>query len=282
MGWGGRAAEFVCVSAPWFVVDANLPGIFLRRTPSPLHFLVTVAGDRSPTMAQQPKNNIRNVCWATNSRGNPCGKKCSTRKEASGIPYCDRHLKVGDEAFKSIMHDEQPEIFGQILIAKFPIPRNYKLIYWGKLWRSKDVPTSADDHTIDFCPNEYSDRVYGTIDPTPYSGSIAQFASCVGPGELRNMAPDSIHFGDWGKNRTPCAGRVYKITKDIPIGHQVVHDYGAGWMEDRNIKRLNSGTKKHPVGKREPRKPRGEKRKMDSSDVKVKGTKKKKANKEIA
>jgi hypothetical protein len=96
------------------------------------------------------------------------------------------------------------------------------------------------------------------------------------------MAPDSIHFGDWGKNRTPCAGRVYKITKDIPIGHQVVHDYGAGWMEDRNIKRLNSGTKKHPVGKREPRKPRGEKRKMDSSDVKVKGTKKKKANKEIA
>jgi|EP00945_MAST-04E_sp_MAST-4E-sp1_P004479 hypothetical protein len=227
---------------------------------------------------QQPLSNNFDVCWASTKKGKPCGKPTCKSEEASGIPYCKRHLEIGDEAFIPVDHDVCPEIFGKLLIARFPIKKNYRVVYWGKLWRNNKVPKSADDHTIEFCPNEYSDQCRGTIDPTPYPGSVAQFAACNGPGECVNMAPDSRHFGNWGKKRTPCAGRVYKITKDIPKGHQIVHDYGSGWMDDRNITRLNAGTDKYPITKKKLRsKVLKKRKKVASGPMKVKRSKAAKA-----
>ena len=219
-------------------------------------------------MAAQPRHDHHHICWATNRQGKPCGKPSCKSAEASGIPYCSRHLRVGDEAFFPVDHDERPDIFGKILVCRFPIPKNYKLIYWGNLCRDHEVPKSAEDHTIQFCPNVYSDMSRGTIDPTPYKGSVAQFAATVGPGELITMTPEYRHFGDYGKNRTARAGRVYRFTRDVPAGHQVTHDYGSGWMDDRDIKTLCAGTAKYPILRRKSRK------KKDKPAAKGKGSSK--------
>ena len=64
------------------------------------------------------------------------------------------------------MHDEQPEIFGKILLARFPIRKGYKFIYWGTLRRCNKIPKASEDHTIEFLPceahmlNEHNDTLY--------------------------------------------------------------------------------------------------------------------------
>ena len=125
---------------------------------------------------------------------------------------------MGDEAFQVVEHDEHPEIFGKILIARHPIPKNYRLVYWGALRRGSDVKIgdAGEDHMIDFCPNPYSDQSRGTIDPTRHKGAIAQFAATNGPGELISMTPEYGSFGDYGKKRTACAGRTYRFVQKPP------------------------------------------------------------------
>ena len=189
-------------------------------------------------------------CWATTKSGKPCKKRACSLPESSGIPYCRRHMEVGDEAFEVVDHDVCPEIFGKILIARHEIPKNYRLVYWGKLCRNSELKSSAHDHMIEFCPNAYSDQSRGTIDPTVYSGSIAQYAATNGPGELITMTPEYASFGGWGKNRTKCAGRTYRFVRPLPKGMQVTHDYGSGWMECRGLKRLCVGTDRYPTLRR--------------------------------
>ena len=197
----------------------------------------------------QPSWRDRGTCWATTKAGLPCGRPACSKPESSGIPYCTRHMRVGDEAFQVVEHDEHPEIFGKILIARHPIPKNYRLVYWGALRRGSDVKIgdAGEDHMIDFCPNPYSDQSRGTIDPTWYKGAIAQFAATNGPGELISMTPEYGSFGNYGKKRTACAGRTYRFVRNIPKGMQITHDYGGGWMEERGIKRLRVGTERYPT-----------------------------------
>ena len=55
----------------------------------------------------QPSWRDRGTCWATTKAGLPCGKRACSKPESSGIPYCARHMRVGDEAFQVVEHDEQ-------------------------------------------------------------------------------------------------------------------------------------------------------------------------------
>ena len=200
----------------------------------------------------QPSWRDRGTCWATTKAGQPCGKPACRKPESSGIPYCARHMRVGDEAFKVVEHDTHPEIFGKILVARHEVPKNYRIIYWGALRRESEVKDkdAGSDHMISFCPNAYSDQSRGTIDPSSYEGAVAQYAATNGPGELISMTPEYGHFGDWGKKRTVCAGRTYRFVRNLPKGMQVTHDYGGGWMEDRGIKKLRVGTELYPTMRR--------------------------------
>ena len=149
-------------------------------------------------MAKQPLSNDFSRCWATMKSGKGCPKPiCDPQGHA--IPYCTHHMKVGDEAFEVLMHDEKPEIFGKILIARHNIPKGYKFVYWGDLRYNRKVKSAAEDHTIEFIPNEYryavggrrpvrmtaeitcvrSDQVRGTIDPTQQTGPNGNGGSTV-------------------------------------------------------------------------------------------------------
>ena len=184
----------------------------------------------------QPSWRDRGTCWATTKAGLPCGRPACSKPESSGIPYCARHMRVGDEAFQVVEHDEHPEIFGKILIARHPIPKNYRLVYWGALRRGSDVKIgdAGEDHMIDFCPNPYSDQSRGTIDPTRHKGAIAQFAATNGPGELISMTPE-YELYDYGKKRTACAGCTYRFVRNIPKGcRSPTTTAAAGWRSEES------------------------------------------------
>jgi hypothetical protein len=51
--------------------------------------------------------------------------------------------------------------------------------------------------------------------------SVLQFAMTPGTSEAVNLVPTYYHFGRVGASRTPLAGRVYRVVKDIPKGTQV-------------------------------------------------------------
>ena len=52
----------------------------------------------------------------------------STRHKACPVPYCERHLKSGDDALKVYQH---PKGFGKILVARFNLPKGYRMVYHG-------------------------------------------------------------------------------------------------------------------------------------------------------
>ena len=74
------------------------------------------------TNFQQPLSNNFDICWASTKSGKPCGKPTCKTAEASGIPYCKKHLEIGDEAFIALDHDERPDIFGKIFHSRVKPP----------------------------------------------------------------------------------------------------------------------------------------------------------------
>ena len=197
---------------------------------------------------KQPLVNVTDKCWARTASGKRCMASCS---RDDGIPYCPLHFAKGDGAVKAVDHDEHPEIFGKVLVATHDLPKGYKFVYWGDLLRSSEIPKAAHDHMIEFSPNPYTMQTRGTIDPTTHpESSLMQYAMMPGPSELVNMTPTWKHFGRCGKDRTALAARVYKLTRDVPQGQQISHDYGKQWMEQRGIRRLNCGTAKFPMPRR--------------------------------
>mmetsp|Transcript_23381 Transcript_23381/g.47840 ORF Transcript_23381/g.47840 Transcript_23381/m.47840 type:complete len:219 (-) Transcript_23381:304-960(-) len=201
---------------------------------------------------KQPASNVTHQCWASSSTGVPCLNRTG-RKD--GIPYCPTHFQRGDAIVEVVTHDTQPEIFGKLLIAKTKIPKGYKFVYWGNLVRRRQVRAAAFDHMVGFVPNQYSTQQRGLIDPTPHANSFLQFAAMPGPGERVNLTSMHTHFGRCGvdSERTALAGRAYEVTCDIPKGVQIAHNYGAEWLEERGIEKMDVGTKKFPMIRKKKR-----------------------------
>ena len=70
------------------------------------------------------QNKGKDYCWASTKAGTPCSRKCQTNNP---IPYCDRHFKQGDSAFRVESH----ALAGKILVANFDLPKGYKSVYFG-------------------------------------------------------------------------------------------------------------------------------------------------------
>ena len=163
----------------------------------------------------------------------------SAKHKTSPVPYCEKHLRWGDGAFKVHKH---PKGYGKILVARYNLPKGYRMVYHGvRKTTGQDADLDPDeDRTLWFYPGNDSERVNGYIDPSPCPGSVLQFAANGGPGEVANIRQSNRGFG---RRNGDYAGMEYVSTMPIPAGWQLVHNYGSEWWKDRpEIVRSNVGT----------------------------------------
>ena len=113
-------------------------------------------------------------CWALCKNGKPCLKRCSTV-----VPYCLMHQKTGDSATRVVDHPTKKDTVGKILVARFPLPRGYRFLYFGDRIANTRQAQKRDDRQIDFFLNDT--HLYGCIDPLNHPGCTMQFAGCPGP-----------------------------------------------------------------------------------------------------
>ncbi|CAK9026445.1 Hypothetical protein (Fragment) [Durusdinium trenchii] len=52
----------------------------------------------------------------------------SAKHKTSPVPYCEKHLRWGDGAFKVHKH---PKGYGKILVARYNLPKGYRMVYHG-------------------------------------------------------------------------------------------------------------------------------------------------------
>eukprot|EP00434_Breviolum_minutum_P007972 symbB.v1.2.007029.t3/scaffold428.1/size206322/4 len=142
-----------------------------------------------------------------------------------------------------------PKGFGKILVARFNLPKGYRMVYHG-LRRSTGSDHDLDpdeDRTLWFYPTPGGD-VNGYLDPTTCSGSLLQFAANGGPGEVANLRQNDRAFG---YRNGAYGGMEYEAKMWIPAGTQLVHHYGSSWWKDRpELTRCNVGTDRFPAPKR--------------------------------
>jgi hypothetical protein len=192
-------------------------------------------------------------CWGTEANGKPCTEKVNThgREETMNglewahLPYCKTCFDCGDPSVKAIPHPTTPMI-GNILVAQRDLPKGYRFVYWGSrvTGKAKQAVMKTDDRLIEFL---YGEKYCGDIDPGPHKGSVMQFAGSPGPNEYFNMVCSPEHFGLMDDKTV---GRMYYLIDDVPKGHQIAHDYGKGWFEQRGMKPINIDDPTYPVPKK--------------------------------
>jgi hypothetical protein len=155
-----------------------------------------------------------------------------------GIPYCAAHQARGDDALAV----RTAASCGRILVAARPLPRGYRLAYWGvrRAWRACAAKSSQRrDYALVLAPNA------GVIDPVGLPGALLQFCSCPGPGERRNVVRWTRVFG--GRATKGLVAREYRTSEAVPQGTQLLIFYGNDWFEARGITRQKAGTARYPA-----------------------------------
>ena len=192
---------------------------------------------------QQPHRRMRldglqnygtEYCWALDKSGTPCEKKAQKK---CPVPYCAKHLWVGDDAFSTTEH---PLGIGKILIANFDLPKNYKMVYFGTRKPVRKLNKLRKDYMLSFWQGG------GVIDPQdcPVSSKL-QYMSNPGPAERSNVTCTDRMFGD--TRDEGIVGREYKTTEFIPKGTQMLQFYGPQWFASRDMEKINVGTNKYPA-----------------------------------
>ena len=192
---------------------------------------------------QQPHRRMRldglqnygtEYCWALDKSGTPCEKKAQKK---CPVPYCAKHLRVGDDAFSTREH---PLGIGKILIANFDLPKNYKMVYFGTRKPVRKLNKLRKDYMLSFWQGG------GVIDPQdcPVSSKL-QYMSNPGPAERSNVTCTDRMFGD--TRDEGIVGREYKTTEFIPKGTQMLQFYGPQWFASRDMEKINVGTNKYPA-----------------------------------
>ena len=186
-----------------------------------------------PATTRQPVQ-----CWAHHRSGRRCQTVCENREgEPIPIPYCHRHLKHGDHAFK-VVH--QP-LAGKCLVARFELPARYRMVFYGI--RGKCPPSYKEDRSISYYPphpvtgsncypntrtlkrNNYN----GVLNPAG-TGDLLQYAACPGPTERQNIRST---FRYWGKRNGHLGGLEFVTLEPIPKNTMLIHWYGTGWWSAR-------------------------------------------------
>jgi len=197
---------------------------------------------------KRPRGSQEIQCIAHHRSGRRCTAICE-KQRFNVLPYCAKHLESGDDA---VMVKSHP-LCGKILVARFDLPKGYRIIYHGtrRSLRSKEYEELDDDEdrTIWFYPGgKNTARVNGYLDPTDCPGSVMQFAGCIGPGELTNCKQTNKCFG---RRNGDYGGIEYITTMPVPAGTQLVHWYGSEWWKCRpEIKRMDVGTEEYPAPRR--------------------------------
>ena len=192
---------------------------------------------------QQPHRRMRldglqsygtEYCWSLDKSGTPCEKKAQKK---CPVPYCAKHLRVGDDAFSTREH---PLGIGKILIANFDLPKNYKMVYFGTRKPVRKLNKLRKDYMLSFWKGG------GVIDPQdcPVSSKL-QYMSNPGPAERSNVTCTDRMFGD--TRDEGIVGREYKTTEFIPKGTQMLQFYGPQWFASRDMEKINVGTNKYPA-----------------------------------
>jgi len=194
-------------------------------------------------------------CWAHSHTGKRCRAKISSREgEPIPVPYCDRHLKSGDGAIRVVNHP----LFGKALVARYDLPANYRMAYWGM--RGRCQTCDVEDRAISFYPPNSvtgtnidpkveggrtlkTDNYNGVLNPGG-TGDVVQFAGCPGPKERQNMRST---FQYWGCRNGDVGGLEFVTLMPIPKNTQLLHWYGSGWWSERGIKRQDVGTTRYPA-----------------------------------
>ncbi|CAL57101.1 unnamed product [Ostreococcus tauri] len=181
-------------------------------------------------------------CWATRADGEPCARPSTSTCE---IPYCDFHLKRGDEALEVRAH---PSLGGKILVAARDLPRGYKTVYLGERKSWRECGRKGRDHAMHFLSRG------GVIDPTPLGHAAQlQFMANPGPNEVSNNRSTNVFFGDARDPVGTLVGREFILFRPVPKGHQLLQWYGAEWFASRDIKRLDVGCEKYPAERKRGR-----------------------------
>lgn len=189
-------------------------------------------------------------CWATTLDGSPC----QDERLPTCLPYCARHLEVGDEAFRKVQHTD-PRL-GNILVARFPLPARYYAAFWGRCVPSAKAsggqrPVGSQDYVMEFD----DDR---NIDPTDYPGSVLQYAACPGPDELDNIVyADESAMADLGCDSDftdgSLAGIVMVTRREVCLDEQVLMAYEADeaktarWFMQAHCEWTNVGCEEFPA-----------------------------------
>ena len=200
-------------------------------------------GKQQQQEQQQPHRRMRldglqsygtEYCWSLDKSGTPCEKKAQKK---CPVPYCAKHLRVGDDAFSTREH---PLGIGKILIANFDLPKNYKMVYFGTRKPVRKLNKLRKDYMLSFWQGG------GVIDPQdcPVSSKL-QYMSNPGPAERSNVTCTDRMFGD--TRDEGIVGREYKTTEFIPKGTQMLQFYGPQWFASRDMEKINVGTNKYPA-----------------------------------
>eukprot|EP00931_Biecheleriopsis_adriatica_P008012 TRINITY_DN109252_c0_g1_i1.p1 TRINITY_DN109252_c0_g1~~TRINITY_DN109252_c0_g1_i1.p1 ORF type:complete len:228 (+),score=11.99 TRINITY_DN109252_c0_g1_i1:31-684(+) len=208
---------------------------------------------RAVTKQVKPRGKADTHCIAHCRNGKPCNRpiacEWSNRVKAEPVPYCEKHRRCGDGALRVV---SQP-VCGKILIARHSLPQGYRIVYHGvrrTMFKDDHKLDRDEDRTLWFYRYP-AGQANGYIDPTGCTGSILQYAGCVGPNELVNISQSKRSYG---RRNGDYAGMEYKTTMPVPANTQLVHFYGAAWWRDRpELKRCNVGTKRFPAPKRHSR-----------------------------
>ncbi len=211
-----------------------------------------------PKITPQIRAKATNVpmrCWAHTLAGERCRSKVASREgEPIPIPYCDRHLRTGDGALRVVKHP----LFGRALVARYDLPKSYRMAYWGK--RGRCQACDVEDRAISYYPpdpttgSNIDRRVEGgrTLKRHNYNGvlnpggtgDVIQYAGCPGPNEKQNMRSTFQYFG---LRNGKMGGLEFVTLMPVPKNTQFLHWYGSGWWNERGIKRQDVGTKRYPA-----------------------------------
>lgn len=213
---------------------------------------MTIASPKSSHILEPQKSTTTKrstQCWAHCRNGKRCKNTIVESREGEPIPipYCTTHLKHGDGALKVVSHP----IVGKVLIARYTLPKKYRMAFIGIRGRSKCW--KYDDRSIAFYPpdkitgrNSYNEAKYNGVLIPNDTGDVMQYASCPGPNERQNIKSTFQYFGKWN---CKFGGLEFVTIESIEKGTQLCHWYGAGWWNARKgvMKRCNVGTKRYPA-----------------------------------
>ena len=108
-------------------------------------------------------------CWAHTRAGQRCQHAVAGAEDEGDypIPYCHTHRSSGDLALRVVSHPWA----GQLLVARFDLPKGYRMSYWGH--RTRCPYLSDEDRCLGFEYRCKNGAKVGELRPSPVYSCVA-------------------------------------------------------------------------------------------------------------